>query len=119
MFDDSDDSDELTPRWWLDRGDPTRAASALKPADAVETTEAEHRALAAELRARNLACVYEDGQTWVWTPEVAAELEQPDDRAATRSPGVVPVSGGLDADRRPPRRGPRPGEPSRRSRSGS
>ena len=91
--DDFEDAD-LTPRWWLDRDDPERAAALLRSGDSVPTTEAEHRLLAAELAARRLVCIREDGQTWVWTPREAEELLQ-----------ISPATASLDDERLPPRRG--------------
>ena len=97
----------VTARWWLDRQDPERAAALLGRADSVRTSQEEHQALAAELETRGLVCLYQDGQTWVCTPEDAEQLQAEAGAQGDQAP-VLAVTGELDDPRRPARRGPGP-----------
>jgi hypothetical protein len=115
MYVDETEDPDITPRWWLDRGAFERAAAVLRPGDAVPTSDEEHQVLAAHLAARGLAALHEDGQTWVWTPDQAAELESDAPAATPGHRGVIRVAGELEGDRRAPQRPAT--RPSRRSRS--
>jgi hypothetical protein len=104
MEDESYDGD-LSPRWWLDRGDAERAAHMLAAGDFVPTSEAEHQALCRELEPRGLVCVHDQGGTWVWTPLEAAELADGTPTIAGGGPPPTSITAELTAARRGARRG--------------
>lgn len=101
MEDDADDS-EPSPRWWLDRGDPERAARLLEAGDFVRTSPLEHEELCRELDLRGLVCVFDQGGTWVWTARQAAELALEEAGTVT---APVSLTGELAGARRGARRG--------------